>query len=133
LSQPAFLSLTFIPARSARARQLFTQLEPFGAAFELIAVGDDGSVYRDCQAWIMCLYALRDYRELSFRLAQPPLLPFARQAFALVSKQRRRISRWLNLVSDAELASALAETAPGACELVHQGVVTSNQERQPAG
>ena len=50
---------------------------------ELVVVDDSGGVYRNGSAWIMCLYALREYREWSLRLATPALFPLARQAFAL--------------------------------------------------
>ena len=60
-------------------------------------VSDEGHIYRDSSAWIMCLYALEDYREWSLRLASPALRPFARQAFAFVSKHRSSISQWLLL------------------------------------
>src|SRR3954453_16403795 len=92
--QPAFLDLTFIPAGSERSAHLFPGLTRPGEAEELIVVSDDGAVYRDGGAWIMCLFALVEYREWALRLAHPLLLPLARQAFALLSKQRRQISRW---------------------------------------
>ena len=34
---------------------------------------------------------------------------FARQAFALLSKQRSRISRWLSLASEVEIAETLSQ------------------------
>jgi predicted DCC family thiol-disulfide oxidoreductase YuxK len=106
--QRAYLDLTFIPSGSERACRMFPELTRPGEPLDLIVVGDEGDVYRDSDAWIMCLYALENYRELSFRLARPLLRPLARQAFALVSKQRPRISRWLNLASDEEVADALS-------------------------
>jgi len=117
--QRAFLDLTFIPSGSELACRMFPGLTQPGEPFELIAVNDEGGVYRDSHAWIMCLYALEEYRELSFRLARPILLPLARQAFALVSKQRSRLSRWLNIVSDEEVADALSLAGPPACETVN--------------
>src|SRR3954453_8280707 len=92
--QPAFVELTFVPAGSERADRLFPGLSKPGVPEELVVVADDGAVYRDAHAWIMCLYALQDYREWSLRLARPALLPLARQAFSLLSRQRGRISRW---------------------------------------
>ena len=115
LTQPAFVDLTFIPAGSDLANRLFPTLSRNDEEAELIAVSDQGGVYRDNRAWILCLYALRDYRELSDRLAGPLLEPFARRAFALVSKARPRISRWLNLASDAEIAETLARVEAPAC------------------
>lgn len=68
-------------------------------------------------AWIMCLYALEDYREWALRLAQPGLFPLARQAFALLTKQRGRISRWLSLASESEIAETLRSVNEPVCNL----------------
>jgi predicted DCC family thiol-disulfide oxidoreductase YuxK len=113
--QPAFLELTFIPAGSERAARLFPGLTHPERVEELVVVGDDGGVYRSSRAWIMCLYALQDYREWALRLAHPALLPMARQAFALVTRQRGRISRWLELACEAEIAETLRHVEAPAC------------------
>lgn len=113
--QPALVDVKFIPARSPLAERLFPGLDPPNLEpEELVVVSDQGAVYRDDSAWIMCLFALEDYREWSFRLAHPLLKPLARQAFLLLSKQRSRVSRWLALASEAEIAETLgAVTVPG--------------------
>src|SRR5262249_26293478 len=80
-------------------------------------VSDEGGVYRSGHAWIMCLYALEDYREWALRLAQPGLFPLARQAFALLTKQRGRISRWLKLASEAEIAETLRSINEPVCNI----------------
>lgn len=111
--QPMFLDIEFIPATSAKAARWFPTLATPGAPEELIVVGDDGSVYRDDSAWIMCLYGLVEFRAWSYRLSRPAVMPFAREAFGLLSHHRRRISRWLGLLSDADLVEALRrETTP---------------------
>jgi predicted DCC family thiol-disulfide oxidoreductase YuxK len=115
--QPAYLDLTFVPAGSERARRLFPGLARPGQIEELIVVSDDGAVYRDSRAWIMSLYALEEYREWAVRLAHPLLLPLARQAFALLSKNRRRISRWLRLASEVEIAETLRHVSAPSCTL----------------
>jgi hypothetical protein len=83
----------------------------------LVIVSDDGAVYRDAHAWIMCLYALQDYREWSLRLAQPALLPLARKGFSLLSRNRGRISRWLQLASETEIVETLHHVVAPPCEL----------------
>lgn len=115
--QPAYLDLTFIPAASEQATRLFPGLSRPGQVEELVVISDDGAVYRDGRAWIMSLYALEDYREWALRLAHPLLLPLARQAFALISKQRRRISYWLDLASEVEIAETLRHVEAPACTL----------------
>ena len=115
--QPAFIELTFVPAGSERAVRLFPGLSRGGQVEELVVVSDDGAVYRDSRAWIMCLYALEDYREWALRLGHPLLSPLARQAFALLSKQRRRISRWLDLASEVEIAETLKHVDAPSCSI----------------
>lgn len=115
--QPAFLELIFIPKGSPWATRLFPDLSAPDAVDDLVVVADDGGVYRDARAWIMCLYALQEYREWSLRLAQPLLFPLARQTFALISTGRHSLSAWLDLASEAEIAEALGRFQETACEL----------------
>src|SRR5262249_44404268 len=82
---------------------------------ELIVVGDEGSVYRGTAAWIVCLWALEDYRLLSERLSSPLLYPLARQAFQRVSQNRREISRALALQSEENLIQELRQMPAPSC------------------
>jgi predicted DCC family thiol-disulfide oxidoreductase YuxK len=116
--QPAYLELSFIPASSPLASRLFPGLVRGEKPDELIVVSEDGGVYREGRAWVMCLYALQEYREWSLRLARPMLFPLARQAFALVSRRRAKISRWLNLASEVEIAAALWRVNEPPCCLI---------------
>lgn len=113
--EPAFLEMTFIPAGSDWANRLFPALASSGEPEELVVISDEGGVYRGGRAWIMCLYALQEYREWSVQLSRPALVPLARQAFALVSKNRRQISRWFDLASEAEMADTLRRVVAPVC------------------
>jgi predicted DCC family thiol-disulfide oxidoreductase YuxK len=122
--QPAFLELSFFPAGSPLAARLFPGLARPGEPDELLVVSDEGGVYRGGRAWVMCLYALQEYREWALRLAHPALFPMARQAFALVSKRRARISRWLDLASEAEIADTLRRVNEPPCDLPRPAILT---------
>jgi len=116
MKQPALIELRFIPAGSALADRLFPELSRSGEPpEELVVVSDQGGVYREGSAWIMCLFALEAYRDWANRLAHPLLRPMARQAFALLSRQRKRISRWLSLASEVEIAQTLSQISVPAC------------------
>jgi predicted DCC family thiol-disulfide oxidoreductase YuxK len=115
--QETLVDLVFIAAASEAAERLFPTLADSDRPEELIVVSDEGGVYRGGHAWIMCLYALEDYREWAERLSSPALLPLARQGFALLSKQRGRISRWLGLASEHEIVEALGRVVAPACEV----------------
>jgi predicted DCC family thiol-disulfide oxidoreductase YuxK len=112
--------LVFVAAGTARARRLFPTLSRPGTPEELVVVSDAGAVYRDADAWILCLYALRDYRSWALRLAQPALRPLARQAFHLFSQNRHRLSRLLNREGGEELAERLRAAGPAVCEYAAQ-------------
>jgi predicted DCC family thiol-disulfide oxidoreductase YuxK len=106
-AQPAYFELCFLPARSAEAECRIPGIQTFVATNELIVVGDDGAVYQGSHAFILCLYALVEFREWSLRLARPALLPFARQFFDFICHHRGTFSQWMRNNSDAELASSL--------------------------
>ncbi|MCZ7646566.1 MAG: DUF393 domain-containing protein [Planctomycetota bacterium] len=113
LRQPKFLELEFLAARSEAALTRYPGLKH---GEELVAVSDEGGVYRGDRAWIMCLYALVDFREWSLRLAAPALRPFARRAFKALSEHRYRVSRVLLRDEREDLAALLRSPAePSAC------------------
>ena len=91
--QETWIDLEFIAVDSPVALRRYPSLLDRRGADELLVISDEGGVYRDGHAWIMCLHATADYREWAGRLASPALLPLARQGFALLSKQRGRVSR----------------------------------------
>src|SRR5258706_16055266 len=111
--QPKFLALEFIPAGSDHARFRFPALP--NAVDELVVVNEAGGVYRGDRAWIMCLYALAEYREGALRLATPKLLPLARSAFQLISENRIRISKLFHLYTDDGVAAELARHGAIGC------------------
>jgi predicted DCC family thiol-disulfide oxidoreductase YuxK len=112
--QPAFVPLVFMEAGSDAARRWFPGLASVDEPEELVAVTDEGHVYRNDADWIMCLFALVETREWALRLASPLLRPLARQAFTVVSHERGRISRWLGL-DDDEAAARLRRVAVPGC------------------
>lgn len=111
--QPALVDLEFVSAGSPVARMLFPTLS--SASEELTVVSDEGQVWRGTSAWLMCLWALTEFREWSHRLASPALEPFARQAFELLSKNRKKLSNWLRLMSEEAIADRLRGAGPPAC------------------
>jgi predicted DCC family thiol-disulfide oxidoreductase YuxK len=112
-AQPKFLDLEFIAAGSDHARYRFPTLPD--KVEELVVVGDDSAIYRGDRAWIMCLYALAEYREWALRLASPRLLPLARAAFQLISENRIAISRLFSLHTEDVVAAEIARWRVPAC------------------
>lgn len=114
-AQPAYVELCFLPAGSAAAEGTIPGIERFVTPGELIVVADDGAVYLGPHAFILCRYALVEFREWSLRLARPALLPLARQFFDFISHHRATFSRWMQGRSDEELAASLGNRPAGEC------------------
>ncbi|MBV8846441.1 MAG: DUF393 domain-containing protein [Bryobacterales bacterium] len=111
--QPAYLRLNFVSSGSPAARRLLPSLAPG----DLAVVSDEGDAWVGDRAWVICLWALRDYRRWAARLARPFLLPFAERAFAALSRNRATISRVMSLQSDTELRQALGEVEVPVCRI----------------
>ena len=93
---------------------MFPGLDQITGTNDLAVVSDAGEVYLNNHAWIMCLYALEEYRDWALRLASPLLLPFARTAWEALSKNRGAISNWLG-ASEHELARELGRVEQESC------------------
>jgi len=52
-------------------------------------------VWKGSDAFLMCLWALKDWREWSYRLASPQLAPLAERFFHALSTRRQHIATLL--------------------------------------
>lgn len=93
-AQPQLVTLRFLPRAAPRVKELFPMLEMAGDDAELILVSDEGAVYRDDKAYLMCLWALREYRSIAIKLATPKWRGLARRAFAWLANGRSWLSRF---------------------------------------
>jgi predicted DCC family thiol-disulfide oxidoreductase YuxK len=89
--QPKYVDLRFVPANSQEAWYRYPQLQHERTLAELTVISERGAVYHGPKAWLMCLWALGDYREWSFRLSAPELLPTAKQVISMISQNRYRL------------------------------------------
>jgi hypothetical protein len=87
--QPAYVELAFIPRDTPHR----WRLPPVGD--ELVVVSDGGEMWMGPAAFLVCLWALRDWREWSYRLSGPTLQPLAERFFHALSSKRGRIAAWL--------------------------------------
>ena len=112
-TQPAYVTLRFIPLQSPEVAAHFPGIEKYRPAERLVVISDTGDLWRGEAAWITILWALREYREWAPRLAHPALRPLARQACALISRNRHNLSRWFLHAGHEEIRNRLAsEPAP---------------------
>ena len=91
--QPKLVPLLLIPVKSDEALSRFPMLDHEPTVNDLTVISDEGAVYFGPKAWLMVLWALCRYREWSYRLASPELLPTTRRVVSLISERRYQISR----------------------------------------
>lgn len=113
--QPAYVKLAFIPLHSPEVTTRFPGNERFHPDERLVVISDAGEIWQGDGAWIMCLWALREFREWSQRLANPVLRPFARHVCERVSENRHAISRWFAKEPIEQVRARLAAGSSEAC------------------
>jgi len=115
--QPAYVRLAFLPFQSPEAECRFPGLRELRPEKEIVVISDAGAVWQGGAAWVMCLWALREYREWSLRLAHPALLSLARRLCEVVSANRYKISHWLKKAANHEELRRKLDLFPAArCE-----------------
>jgi predicted DCC family thiol-disulfide oxidoreductase YuxK len=108
MKQTAFLPLVFIAFQSDEAQRRFPGIDALKPGEQLLVISDEGAVYRGAHAWIMCLWALENYREHAQCLAHPVLLPLARTVCELLSRNRFFLSDILFRQNPESAAQKLA-------------------------
>lgn len=111
--QAPLVGVQFVAAGSAAARMRFPQL-PAG---ELAVVANTEEVWLGDRAWIVCLWALREYRDFAFRLTSPVLSLMAREAFSIVSRNRQALSSMLSFRSDRDIEQQLRKVVVPKCQI----------------
>ncbi|MGW2785858.1 thiol-disulfide oxidoreductase DCC family protein [Streptomyces populi] len=91
--QAQLVPLRFVPAGSEEAARSYPRLDHRATLDEITVVGDAGQVYQGAAAWIVTLWALREYRALAHRLSTPTGARLARGATLAAAKWREAQSR----------------------------------------
>ena len=91
--QSKIVELKFVPCASDEARKRYPQLNHDLTKQDLTVVDDVGWVYFGSKAWLMVLWSLARYRDWSYRLAAPELLPTTKRVVSMISQNRYQISR----------------------------------------
>ena len=79
-SQPLLVPTDFAAAGSAQARDRYPTLDHARTLEEITVIADDGAIWTNEHAWVMCLWVTLEHRALAERLARPAWLPLARAA-----------------------------------------------------
>lgn len=93
-AQEKYIPIDLVPLDSERGRAFARQAEGVRPG-ELLAIDDEGGVYEGNQAYVICLYALREYREWSARLVSPAVWPLARRAMEWLTNNRKNLSHFM--------------------------------------
>lgn len=91
--QRQLVPMTFIEANSADAHRVFPVLDHEHTLQELTVISDVGGVYTGEKAWLMCLWALSDYRGWACTMSTPERLPIAKKFVTMISENRKSISK----------------------------------------
>ncbi len=94
LTQGAYIEMDLMSCSSAEARERFGAVPWLGE--ELVVVSDDGDVWVGAAAFLMCLWALVEWRPWSYRLSSPTFAPLAERFFHALSSNRRMIASLLS-------------------------------------
>ncbi|MFF3616870.1 thiol-disulfide oxidoreductase DCC family protein [Streptomyces sp. NPDC002580] len=94
--QAQLVPLRFVPAGSEEAHRHYPRLDHRATLEEITVVGDAGQVYQGAAAWVVVLWALREYRALAHRLSTPAGARLARGATLAAARWReaRSSKRW---------------------------------------
>ena len=84
--QPKHVPMAFVPAAEAPWR--FPQLDAERVRSDVTVVSERGEIYYGAKAWLMCLWALRDYRSMSLSVSTPERMVLARRFVVWVSRNR---------------------------------------------
>lgn len=121
-AQPRWVEVEFVDWASDDATRRLPGIREMNAGKDVVVLADDGAWWQGDAAWLTCLWATREYRPWSHRLASPALRPMLRRAVALLSENRLTLSRLLHLSADGAVAEAI-DTVPaptcgdGVCRL----------------
>ncbi|HVK65539.1 MAG TPA: DCC1-like thiol-disulfide oxidoreductase family protein [Polyangium sp.] len=93
LTQEAYVELELLACGSDEAKQRYAGVPWLGE--ELVVVSDEGDVWAGAAAFLLCLWALVEWRPWSYRLSGPTFAPLAERFFHALSSKRRTVAAWI--------------------------------------
>lgn len=95
MQQWAWVPMRFVPLQSLDLEERYPGIKRFHPEKEIVVISDEGFVYQGAKAWIICLFALAEYREWALKLSNPVMMPQAKRFVEWVSGQRLFLSQLL--------------------------------------
>ncbi|WP_375256609.1 thiol-disulfide oxidoreductase DCC family protein [Streptomyces sp. PKU-EA00015] len=93
LRQRQLVPLRAVPAGSVEAQRRYPELDHARTLREITVIGDSGQIYTGQAAWVVCLWALAEYRSRAHWLATPAGAPFVRVTMLAAAKYREAVGR----------------------------------------
>ena len=90
--QPSYVTMDFMGCRTPEAMTRYGEVPWLRE--ELVVVSDEGAVWAGPAAFIVSLWALREWREWSYRLSGSTLAPLAQRFFESISKNRKGLAKF---------------------------------------
>jgi predicted DCC family thiol-disulfide oxidoreductase YuxK len=112
-NQPLLVPTDFVAAGSALARDRYPALDHGRTLEEITVVADDGAIWTNEHAWVMCLWVTVQHRALAERLARPGWLPLARAAAYTAAGVRSR--------TRTSVGGDYIDPCAGTCDPISQG------------
>lgn len=104
-SQETHVQVEFLPYTSQEASRRFPELPLLHPDREIVVWADNGRWWQGSDAWLMALWATREYHSWAYRLAKPPLRPHLRNIVHQISSNRSTLSRWLQFAPQTSCTS----------------------------
>ncbi|CUR54467.1 Thiol-disulfide oxidoreductase dcc (fragment) [metagenome] len=112
-AQPLLVPTDLVAAGSTQARERFPTLDHARTLEEITVVADDGAVWTQEHAWVMCLWATVQHRALAERLSTRAWLPLAKAAAYTAAGIRAR--------TRTSVGGDYIDDCAGTCSPVSQG------------
>ena len=100
MRQRGYLKFRFLPFDSEMAVKVLPELPDLDPAGQIVVYADTGEVYQGAEAWITCLWALRNWRGWAKRFSRPEWRPLAHHLCSLISGNRLKLSKLLRLTPE---------------------------------
>lgn len=110
--QALWVPVEFIGYQTAAAEEKFPGIRSIKADKECVVLADDGGWWQGADAWIVCLWATREFRLWSHRLAGPVFRPVLGSVVHLISSNRLTLSRLMRLSLDSVVVEELRRHQP---------------------
>jgi len=93
VAQDRAMEVVCLPYQSEEATKNFPEIESHNPAKEIVVRVDGGEIYTGAEGWVWCLWSGVKYRDVAKLMNSRWMLPVAKKACVLISKNRLKVSK----------------------------------------